>query len=192
MTRGRCGWLDLHRNGLSPSISCRFLRRTRTHCGTKPGATCYAIEIVGTRMDHQNDFLLKELRRTQVASRDRHQVVGRPPGYISATFTSIEKVWQQSPSKLPAFLGFSPRMCLDNREITALLLNLSWYLYSFLAPYNHSEGNGLIERFHRSLKEEEIDRSGSMNTVVSVKPRFLGGSPNIPTIALFGRSETGL
>ena len=28
MTRGRCGWLGLHRNGLSPSTSCRFLRRT--------------------------------------------------------------------------------------------------------------------------------------------------------------------
>jgi len=34
MTRGRCGWLGLHRNGLSPSISCRFLRRTLTYFET--------------------------------------------------------------------------------------------------------------------------------------------------------------
>lgn len=40
MTRGRCGWLILQRNGLSPSIPCRFLRRTTNQlhrCGRATG-----------------------------------------------------------------------------------------------------------------------------------------------------------
>lgn len=56
--------------------------------------------------------------------------------------------------------------------------------------YNHPEGNGAIERFHRSLKDEEIWLNEYRSLAETTES--LAGSPSTITIALIGRSKTEL
>src|SRR6516165_7327871 len=68
MTRGRCGWLGLHRNGLTPSTSCRFLRRTLTLCEATTG--CFKAGLYRSIIRRWEGRSRKVHRLDQTRSRD--------------------------------------------------------------------------------------------------------------------------
>ena len=57
--------------------------------------------------------------------------------------------------------------------------------------FNHPEGNGMIERFHRSLKEEEI-WVNEYRSLEEARESSTAGWKSTITTALTGRSETEL
>ena len=57
--------------------------------------------------------------------------------------------------------------------------------------YHHPEGNGYIERFHRSLKEEEV-WTAEYRSVEEARAASLAGSRSTITTGLIGESEIAL